>query len=82
MFHFSKQYLWWYIEEYCELQCAHSHMGIKANGYSNHQCPYCEKCATTSCDKPRWVCIVIKKWVEDKQNASVIERTNNQTFAG
>jgi hypothetical protein len=29
--------------------------------------------------KPRWVCSAIKKWVEDKRNASVIGRINNQT---
>jgi hypothetical protein len=33
------------------------------------------------CGKPRRVCSVIRKWVNDKQNASVVRRTNNQTHA-
>ncbi len=32
----------------------------------------CEKCATISCDKLRWVCNIIRKWTEDKWNARVV----------
>ncbi len=43
-------------------------------------CPYYEKCATIRCDKPSWAHNIIKKWVEDKQNASVIGHANNQAL--
>lgn len=47
---------------------------------SSMVCPYYEKCATIRCDKPRWIHNIIKKWMEDKQNASVIGQVNNQAF--
>ncbi len=47
---------------------------------SSMVCPYYEKCATIRCDKPSWAHNIIKKWVEDKQNASVIGHANNQAL--
>jgi hypothetical protein len=40
-----------------------------------------DKWATIGCSKPRWVHNAIRKWVEDKQNASVVGWANNQALA-
>jgi hypothetical protein len=37
-----------------------------------------ERWATIECGKLRHVCSVVRKWVEDKWNASVVGRPNNQ----
>ncbi len=39
---------------------------------------HCEIWATVGCGKPRWVCSVVRKWVEDKQNVDVVRWANNQ----
>jgi hypothetical protein len=38
----------------------------------------CEKCAIIGCNKSRWVCNVVRKWVEDKWNVGVVGWINNQ----
>jgi hypothetical protein len=38
-----------------------------------------ERWATIECGKPRHVCSVVRKWVEDKWNSSVVGWPNNQT---
>jgi hypothetical protein len=35
------------------------------------------KMCNLACDKPKWVHIVVRKWTEDKQNASVVGQVNN-----
>ncbi len=40
-----------------------------------------ERWATIRCCKPRQVCSVVRKWVDDKQNVSVVGQINNQMFA-
>ncbi len=37
-----------------------------------------ERWAIIGCGKPRQVCNVVKKWVNDKQNVGVVGRVNNQ----
>jgi hypothetical protein len=41
---------------------------------SSMVCPHlqCERCAIVECGKLGWVCDTIKKWIKDKQNASVV----------
>jgi len=41
---------------------------------------HCEKWVIIRCGKPKRVHSVVRKWIEDKQNAGVIGRTNNQMF--
>jgi len=43
-------------------------------------CPHWqhERCATIGCEKSRWVCDVVKKWIEDKRNAGVVGWANHQ----
>jgi hypothetical protein len=40
-----------------------------------------KRCATIGCGKPRWVCSVVRKWVDDKRNVGVVGWTNNQAHA-
>jgi hypothetical protein len=45
-------------------------------------CPHwqCEKCVTIGYNEPKQVYDIIRKWIENKWNVSVIGRANNQTF--
>ncbi len=38
----------------------------------------CEKCAIIRCDKTRWICNVVRKWVENQWNVAMVGWTNNQ----
>jgi hypothetical protein len=40
-----------------------------------------ERWTIIGCGKPRQVCNALKKWVRDRQKASVVGRTNNQAPA-
>jgi hypothetical protein len=55
------------------------HMGNIANGYPNHWWyDHTKRCVTIGCGIPKWIRIVVKKWVEDKRNEGVLGQSNNQ----
>jgi hypothetical protein len=68
----------------CGLLYVHSHRGTEANGYLD--CQWYDHTNTVKggnkgCGKPRWVCNVVRKWVDNKRNVSVVVQANNQTLA-
>ncbi len=45
-------------------------------------CPHwqCEICVIVQCNKPKWVCNNVRKWIKNKWNVGVVGWVNNQAF--